>query len=92
MNGEDGATGSLLVTVFGFPGVRLLDVAGPIGVFTSANEFGGRYRLILVSADGNEVCVSPPSGRPATSGSGRCGCTPPIRSRRSSSARRPWRS
>ncbi|WP_443071027.1 GlxA family transcriptional regulator [Streptomyces sp. NBC_01476] len=46
------------MTIFVFPGVRLLDVTGPIEVFTSANEFGGRYRLRLVSADGKEVTTS----------------------------------
>ena len=35
-----------------FDGVQALDVTGPIEVFTSANDFGGRYRLELVSADG----------------------------------------
>lgn len=51
-------SGPLLVTVFVFPGVRLLDVTGPIEVFTSANDFGGRYRLQLVSADGAEVTTA----------------------------------
>ena len=58
MNHRQARTGSLLVTIFVFPGVRLLDVTGPIEVFTSANEFGGRYRLRVVSADGNEVTTS----------------------------------
>ncbi|MYS23333.1 transcriptional regulator, AraC family with amidase-like domain [Streptomyces sp. DvalAA-14] len=51
-------TGTLLVTLFVFPGVRLLDVTGPIEVFSSANEFGGRYRLNIVSADGTEVTTA----------------------------------
>ncbi|MER6980735.1 DJ-1/PfpI family protein [Streptomyces carpinensis] len=46
------------MTVFVFPGVRLLDVTGPIEVFTSANEFGGRYRVQTVSEDGAEVITS----------------------------------
>ncbi|MFI9844906.1 GlxA family transcriptional regulator [Nonomuraea sp. NPDC051941] len=58
MNLKHAGTGPLLVTIFVFPGVRLLDVTGPIEVFASANEFGGRYRLNLVSADGNEVTTS----------------------------------
>ncbi|GIH14936.1 GlxA family transcriptional regulator [Rugosimonospora africana] len=58
MNHRHTGTGSLMVTIFVFPGVRLLDVTGPIEVFASANEFGGRYRLNLVSADGNEVTTS----------------------------------
>ncbi|MGW3247891.1 GlxA family transcriptional regulator [Streptomyces sp. NPDC001070] len=51
-------TGPLTVTVFVFPGVRLLDVTGPIEVFTSANEFGGRYRVQIVSEDGADVVTS----------------------------------
>lgn len=58
MNPRHAGSGTLLVTVFVFPGVRLLDVTGPIEVFTSANEFGGRYRLQLVSADGGEVTTA----------------------------------
>ncbi|MBO3680324.1 GlxA family transcriptional regulator [Streptomyces sp. NEAU-YJ-81] len=58
MNHKHAGTGPLLVTIFVFPGVRLLDVTGPIEVFASANEFGGRYRLNMVSADGNEVTTS----------------------------------
>ncbi|MFL5994275.1 MAG: GlxA family transcriptional regulator [Streptomyces sp.] len=50
--------GSRTVTVFVFPGVRLLDVTGPIEVFTTANEFGGRYRVQIVSQDGAEVITS----------------------------------
>ncbi|MDC2958174.1 DJ-1/PfpI family protein [Streptomyces gilvifuscus] len=48
----------LTVTVLVFPGVRLLDVTGPIEVFTSANEFGGRYRVQIVSEDGADVITS----------------------------------
>jgi transcriptional regulator GlxA family with amidase domain len=51
-------TGSHTVTVFVFPGVRLLDVTGPIEVFTTANEFGGRYRVQIASQDGREVITS----------------------------------
>jgi hypothetical protein len=40
--------------VLDFDGVQALDVTGPIEVFTSANDFGGRYRLELVSADGRD--------------------------------------
>jgi transcriptional regulator GlxA family with amidase domain len=49
---------SFLVRLFVFPGVRLLDVTGPIEVFTSANDFGGRYQLQLVSEDGQDVVTS----------------------------------
>jgi transcriptional regulator GlxA family with amidase domain len=55
--GQPGAR-PLTVRVFAFPGVRLLDVTGPIEVFTSANDFGGRYRLEVVSADGLDVITS----------------------------------
>ncbi|MFD9093327.1 GlxA family transcriptional regulator [Streptomyces collinus] len=52
----------LLVTVLVFPGVRLLDVTGPIEVFASANEFGGRYRVRIVSPDGADVVTSAGTG------------------------------
>jgi transcriptional regulator GlxA family with amidase domain len=58
MNRTHAGTGPLLVTILVFPGVRLLDVTGPIEVFTSANEFGGHYRLNLVSPDGAEVTTA----------------------------------
>jgi transcriptional regulator GlxA family with amidase domain len=52
----------LLVTVLVFPGVRLLDVTGPIEVFATANEFGGRYRVRTVSPDGADVTTSAGTG------------------------------
>ncbi|WP_406433672.1 DJ-1/PfpI family protein [Streptomyces sp. NBC_00631] len=52
----------LSVTVLVFPGVRLLDVTGPIEVFSSANEFGGRYRVRTVSPDGADVVTSAGTG------------------------------
>ncbi|MGW7617047.1 GlxA family transcriptional regulator [Streptomyces antimycoticus] len=58
MNHKRPATGPLTVTVFVFPGVRLLDVTGPIEVFASANGFGGRYRVRTASEDGAEVITS----------------------------------
>ncbi|WP_055585229.1 GlxA family transcriptional regulator [Peterkaempfera griseoplana] len=58
MNRKHPGTGPLTVTVFVFPGVRLLDVTGPIEVFASANEFGGRYRVQIASEDGAEVITS----------------------------------
>ena len=58
MNARRPETRPLTVRIFIFPGVRLLDVTGPIEVFTSANDFGGRYRLELVSADGGDVITS----------------------------------
>ncbi|MFD7873434.1 GlxA family transcriptional regulator [Streptomyces sp. NPDC059766] len=58
MNGNRPGTNPLRVTVFVFPGVRLLDVTGPVEVFASANEFGGRYRVQIVSEDGAAVITS----------------------------------
>ncbi|MER5516358.1 DJ-1/PfpI family protein [Streptomyces sp. NPDC002763] len=52
----------LLVTVLVFPGVRLLDVTGPIEVFSSANDFGGRYRVRMVSPDGADVVTQAGTG------------------------------
>jgi transcriptional regulator GlxA family with amidase domain len=53
-NGRDPLTVSMLV----YPGVRLLDVTGPAEVFASANDFGGHYRLRMVSLDGRDVETS----------------------------------
>ncbi|WP_431967914.1 GlxA family transcriptional regulator [Actinacidiphila sp. bgisy160] len=50
--------GPLTVRVFVFPGVRLLDVTGPIEVFASANECGGPYRVQIVSEDGADVVTA----------------------------------
>jgi transcriptional regulator GlxA family with amidase domain len=58
MNPRQSASRPRTVRIFVFPGVRLLDVTGPIEVFTSANDFGGRYRVELVSADGRDVITS----------------------------------
>ena len=58
MNHRQPGARPFTVRVFVFPGVRLLDVTGPIEVFTSANDFGGRYRLQVVSQDGLDVIAS----------------------------------
>ncbi|WP_327292018.1 GlxA family transcriptional regulator [Streptomyces sp. NBC_01198] len=58
MNHPPTGPGARLVAVLVFPGVRLLDVTGPIEVFASANDFGGNYRTIIVSADGDEVTTA----------------------------------
>ncbi len=58
MKRKQPGTGPHTVTVFVFPGVRLLDVTGPIEVFTTANEFGGRYRVQIASEDGTDVITS----------------------------------
>ncbi|MEH0829469.1 MULTISPECIES: DJ-1/PfpI family protein [unclassified Micromonospora] len=41
-----------------YDGVRLLDVTGPLEVFTVANEHGGTYRPVLASPDGRDVVSS----------------------------------
>ncbi|MFD9006251.1 GlxA family transcriptional regulator [Streptomyces sp. NPDC059582] len=58
MNRKHTGAGPLTVTVFVFPGVRLLDVTGPVEVFTSANDFGGHYRVQIASEDGAAVITS----------------------------------
>ncbi|MDX2590742.1 GlxA family transcriptional regulator [Streptomyces sp. WI03-4A] len=62
MNGRPSRREPLLVTVLVFPGVRLLDVTGPIEVFASANDFGGRYRVRMVSPDGADVVTAAGTG------------------------------
>jgi transcriptional regulator GlxA family with amidase domain len=58
MNHRPAGNTPLTVTMFIYPGVRLLGVTGPIEVFALANEFGGDYRLRMVSADGADVTTS----------------------------------
>jgi transcriptional regulator GlxA family with amidase domain len=43
------------VGVLVFPGVTLLDVAGPTEAFAEANRYGARYSTVLLSADGGPV-------------------------------------
>lgn len=62
MKGRPSGGKPLLVTVLVFPGVRLLDVTGPIEVFASANEFGGRYRVRMVSPNGADVVTAAGTG------------------------------
>jgi transcriptional regulator GlxA family with amidase domain len=57
-NHRAGNQETLTVSTLIYPGVRLLDVTGPAEVFASANDFGGRYRLRLVSPDGRGVETS----------------------------------
>lgn len=47
-----------VVAVVGFDSVQLLDVTGPIEVFTTANVFGARYDVRTVSPTGAEVRTS----------------------------------
>lgn len=57
-----------LIVVLAFEGVQLLDVAGPVQTFASANEMvkdtgeGARYRILVVSRRGGPLCTS--SGLP----------------------------
>ncbi|MFD6990178.1 GlxA family transcriptional regulator [Streptomyces sp. NPDC059943] len=46
------------VVVVAFDGVQLLDVTGPAEVFTTANMFGARYDVRIVSPDGADVRTS----------------------------------
>jgi len=52
-----------LVVVLAFEGVQLLDVAGPVQTFASANEIardanGAPYRIVVVSRRGGPLCSS----------------------------------
>jgi transcriptional regulator GlxA family with amidase domain len=48
-----------LVAVLAFERVQLLDVAGPVQVFASANDEGGApYRIVIASRAGGTVCTS----------------------------------
>jgi transcriptional regulator GlxA family with amidase domain len=55
--------GTRLVVVLAFERAQLLDVAGPMQVFASANELTGNgarppYRILVVSRAGGQVCTS----------------------------------
>ena len=41
-----------------YPGVRLLDVTGPLEVFTLASDYGARYALVAASLDGDDVTAT----------------------------------
>ncbi|WP_116209521.1 GlxA family transcriptional regulator [Streptomyces olivoreticuli] len=49
---------SQVVVVAAFDGVQLLDVTGPAEVFTTANAFGARYDVRIVSPTGTDVRTS----------------------------------
>ncbi|MFD7389190.1 GlxA family transcriptional regulator [Streptomyces sp. NPDC059852] len=51
-------TDPVSVTLLVFPGVRLLDVTGPVEVFTSANDFGAHYHVRIVALEGTDVTTS----------------------------------
>ncbi|MGN9816446.1 GlxA family transcriptional regulator [Streptomyces sp. SD11] len=46
------------VVVVAFDGVQLLDVTGPVEVFTTANRYGGDYDVRVVSPTGGSVTTS----------------------------------
>jgi transcriptional regulator GlxA family with amidase domain len=46
------------VAVLGYDNVTMLDIAGPADVFAHATLFGGNYRTVLVSPDGNDIRTS----------------------------------
>lgn len=50
--------GPVRVAILVFDGVKMLDFAGAAEVFAEANLFGGRYELIFVSPDGDDVSTS----------------------------------
>ena len=53
-----------LIVVLAFERVQLLDIAGPVQTFSSANELtnesggGAPYRLVVISRRGGPVCTS----------------------------------
>jgi transcriptional regulator GlxA family with amidase domain len=61
-----------LVVVLAFEGAQLLDIAGPLQTFASANEIakdarGAPYRLVVASRRGGPICTS--SGLPLVTAS-----------------------
>ncbi|MFD3451393.1 GlxA family transcriptional regulator [Streptomyces sp. NPDC058691] len=50
-----GRTAPHRVLVVLFDGVQLMDVAGPLEVYTAANEYGAAYRTYTASLDGKPV-------------------------------------
>ncbi|MCK9249979.1 MAG: DJ-1/PfpI family protein [Solirubrobacteraceae bacterium] len=46
------------VVVLVHDGVQLLDVAGPVEVFTAADALGARYDVVLASPDGRDVVAT----------------------------------
>ncbi|GHC68089.1 GlxA family transcriptional regulator [Streptomyces flavofungini] len=53
-----GRAGRRVVAVVAFDGVQLLDVSGPVEVFTTANSYGAQYDLRVVSPSGRDVRTS----------------------------------
>lgn len=47
-----------VVAIVAFDQVQLLDVSGPLEVFTTANRYGARYEVHVVSPDGRDVLTS----------------------------------
>ncbi|MCK7627516.1 DJ-1/PfpI family protein [Streptomyces sp. RS10V-4] len=55
---EPGAPAARRVVMLAFEGARLLDITGPLEVFSAAARFGGRYAIRLCSPDGRPVTTS----------------------------------
>ncbi|MFF1632569.1 GlxA family transcriptional regulator [Leifsonia sp. NPDC058248] len=51
-------SGSHVVAILVYDGVKLLDVAGPADVFAEANLLGADYRVVLLSPTGADVTTS----------------------------------
>ncbi|MFC8981225.1 GlxA family transcriptional regulator [Streptomyces sp. NPDC057411] len=51
-------SGERLVVIVAFDQVQLLDVSGPLEVFTTANRYGARYDVRVVSPDGRDALTS----------------------------------
>ncbi|MFJ8544004.1 GlxA family transcriptional regulator [Streptomyces sp. NPDC093586] len=58
MGGVARPDGGDVVVIVAFDRVQLLDVAGPLEVFTTANRSGARYDVRVVSPDGHDVVTS----------------------------------
>ncbi|MFF4592379.1 GlxA family transcriptional regulator [Amycolatopsis sp. CA-161197] len=52
------SNGARRVVVLAYDGVRLLDLTGPLEVLTTANDFGARYDITVVSPDGHPAATS----------------------------------
>lgn len=58
MGRVEAARGPHLVAIVAFDGVQLLDVTGPVEVFTTANDYGANYDVRVVSLSGVGVRTS----------------------------------
>ncbi|REK91019.1 helix-turn-helix domain-containing protein [Streptomyces inhibens] len=51
-------TGPRHIVMLAFDGARLLDVTGPLEVFSAAARLGGRYEIHLCSPDGRDITTA----------------------------------